>query len=645
MPTRPTPPDHHPALAEAAARIFHAAATEGTAEAFLGQALPTVCQAAGGEYAAVVLGEKGRWRTLGRTGPERPLPTDLLADALEQPAVCKQADWAAIALPEMRGTGELLLLFRPWPHATEPAGEMVTLAGWLSQGWQAVRTREQERRRTARLQEILAISAKWQQTLEMEPLLLRMAEAATKLLGAERATIFLWDRGTKTLVGRPALGVEGGELRVPEETGVVGQVVRALEPRRVDADVAADQEEIDRRVDKKLRFQTRTLLCVPLLARDGDCLGAFEAINKKGGNFTRDDETSLVELAQHAAVALENTRQFVALAKAHDQVTDAAAQRVQLIGDCPAIQSLRTTIARVAASDLSVLVLGENGTGKEVVSQAIHYQSPRRKEPLVAVNCAALPETLLESELFGHEKGAFTDAREARAGKFELAAKGTLFLDEIGDMSLPGQAKLLRVLEEKVIVRVGGSRPIAVDTRVIAATNQDLGELVRKKKFREDLFFRLNVVVLSLPPLRDREDDVLLLAESFLQASAARCRRRPPQFTAAAKKRLREHRWPGNVRELRNLMERVVFLLPEDREKIDGADLQFVLSPDADAAQVMELDAPLTDATRRFQMEYIKRHIAAARGNMTLAAERLGLHRSNLYRKMGQLGMEAAEDE
>jgi len=261
------------------------------------------------------------------------------------------------------------------------------------------------------------------------------------------------------------------------------------------------------------------------------------------------------------------------------------------------------------------------------------------------VNCAAIPDTLLESELFGHEKGAFTDAREARAGKFELAAAGTLFLDEIGDLSLSGQAKLLRVLEEKIVVRVGGSRPIATNARVIAATNQNLGELVRAKRFREDLFFRLNVVSLELPPLRERGDDVLLLAEHFLQIFSRRSRRKPPKLTAAAKKRLIEHTWPGNIRELRNLMERVAFLLPEDQDKLDGSDLQFILAPDANASEVLSLDAPLTEATRRFQVAYIRRHIDAARGNMTLAAERLGLHRSNLYRKMGQLGMEGEDTE
>jgi Nif-specific regulatory protein len=315
---------------------------------------------------------------------------------------------------------------------------------------------------------------------------------------------------------------------------------------------------------------------------------------------------------------------------------------VELIGQCPPIAALRSTIAKIAPTDLAVLILGENGTGKDVVSRMIHVHSRRRNEPFVAVNCAAITETLLESELFGHEKGAFTDARETRQGKFELASGGTLLLDEIGDMSPAGQAKLLRVLEEKVVVRVGGSTPIHTDARVIAATNQNLAELVRLKRFREDLYFRLNVVTLDMPPLRQRGDDVLLLAEHFLETFSRRARRKLPKFTAAAKKRLLSHSWPGNIRELRNLMERVVYLSSE--EKIDADELSFILSPGGKSNAAIDDNLPLADATWKFQTQYIERHIASARGNMTDAAERLGLHRSNLYRKMRQLGMETGEE-
>ena len=382
---------------------------------------------------------------------------------------------------------------------------------------------------------------------------------------------------------------------------------------------------------------------MPIDSPDGERLGAFELLNKRGGPFTADDQSGLAELAAHAAVALENTQQFELLLERQERLVEQAAQETQLVGESPAIQALRSTVRRVADTELAILILGENGTGKEVVARALHYGSRRRNEPFVPVNCASLTETLLESELFGHEKGAFTDAHEARAGKFEAAAGGTLFLDEIGDMSLAGQAKLLRVLEEKKVVRVGGNREIHTDVRVLAATNQQLAELVRAKRFREDLYFRLNVVSLELPPLRDRGDDILLLAEHFLRNFSRQAGRRTPKLTAAARKRLISHPWPGNVRELRNLMERLAYLSAGD--KIDAEDLAFILSPGSGGSPPVEAGLVLSDATDHFQADYIRQAIERARGNVSLAAKNLGVHRSNLYRKMRQLGMAAEEAE
>ncbi len=635
--------DANPALAEAASKLFYWASSESDPAVYLRQALPLAAQTLGGDYLAIAKGEKGNWRTLGSSGPQRALPSELLSEALDQGAGVVRGDWYVTPLAPQSTAGELLAAYRTWTSAADRNGSLETLKSWLHLGLTEVRNRHSDRQQIARLQAILEIAAQWQQTHEMQPLLEQMARAATKLLAAQRASIFLWDQANHTLVGRPALGVEGNELRIPDNAGVVGQVVQTGEPRRVDVDIAAEQREIDRRVDRELKFQTRSLLCVPLRGRDGDLFGAFELINKIEGNFTDDDQTALTELAAHAAVALENTQQVEQLLASRKQIADQAAEGVQLIGQCPPIEALRSTIRRVADTELAVLVLGQNGTGKEVVAQMIHYHSRRRNEPFVAVNCAALTETLLESELFGHEKGAFTDARETRVGKFELAASGTLFLDEIGDMSLGGQAKLLRVLEEKVVVRVGGSATIPTNTRVIAATNQNLAELVRQRKFREDLYFRLNVVTLELPALRDRGEDVVTLAEHFLKTFAAQARRKPPKFTAAARKRLLAHDWPGNVRELRNLMERLAYLAPEDQDKLDAPDLAFILSPATPAAGAMSLDLPLAEATEHFQTEYVKQHIQRARGNMTAAAERLGLHRSNLYRKLRQLGMDPGE--
>jgi transcriptional regulator with GAF, ATPase, and Fis domain len=617
--------------------------------AFLEKSLPAIAAAMDAKYAALVTPASGRWVTAADWGAREPIPFDLPANVLDRETALSAAGWIAAPLAPRTEEGEVLVvhLDSALPPPPLPKGEgkheaVLGLIGQLvpvlHQAIGAVRRRMRQDRKLRRLEAILEIASQWNQTRELEPLLIQMAEAAARLLGADRASIFLWDRPNHTLVGRPALGLPDGELRIRDDRGVVGEVIRTGQPRRVDA--AVEPEAVDHHVDSQLRYQTRTLLCVPLRGRSGELFGAFELINKQAGTFTKEDEEALGELAGHAAVALENAQDRRQLLAANRQMADQAAEKVRLIGESPAVEALRSIIRRVADTDLAVLILGENGTGKEVVAQSIHYLSRRRDQPFIAVNCAAIPEALAESELFGHEKGAFTDARETRQGKFELAAGGTLFLDEIGDLSLSGQAKLLRVIEEKVLVRVGGSTPIHTDARLLAATNQNLAEMVRAKRFREDLYFRLNVVTLDLPPLRERQNDVLLLAEFFLEDFCRRARRKTPQLTAAAKKRLLEHPWPGNIRELRNLMERLAYLSSEDR--VEPEDLAFILSPRGQAPPAADLGLSFADATTRFQIDYIRRQIEQSGGNMSLAASRLGLHRSNLYRKMRQLGMETS---
>jgi Nif-specific regulatory protein len=606
---------------------------------WLASVLPGIATDLAAAYVAVVIADGGRWNALAETGPPRSLPLELLAEALDREAARSQGSWVAGPLSSRAVSSEALLAC--WP-STPPPDAMAAVKSLLpvfGEALASVRVRDQQLRRIRRLETLLQIASQWNQTREIEPLLVQMAEAATRLLRADRASIFLWDRAHHCLVGRPALGLKGGELRVADDRGVVGRVLQSGEPARVDS--ATQPETIDHHVDKQTGYRTRTLLCVALQTRSGERFGVFELINKLSGAFTQEDQEALVELAAHAAVALENVQDRQKLIETNRQIVEQAAEGVRLIGECPAIQSLRSIIRRVAETDLAVLVNGENGTGKEVVAQSIHYLSRRRGQPFIALNCAAIPDTLAESELFGHEKGAFTDAHESRPGKFELASGGTLFLDEIGDLSLNCQAKLLRVLEEKVMVRVGGSAPISTDARVLAATNQKLAEMVQQKRFREDLYFRLNVVTLELPPLAQRGGDVLLLADHFLDDFCRRARRKIPELSAAARKRLAEHRWPGNVRELRNLMERLAYLTAGDR--IEAEDLAFILSPRGPSALVDDLGQTLPDATARFQVEYIRRTIEQLGGNMSRAAERLGLHRSNLYRKMRQLGMDVSD--
>ena len=506
---------------------------------------------------------------------------------------------------------------------------------------EAITRNEQHQLRVHRLRSTLRIASQFAEARETAPLLEMIAEEATKLLECDRASIFIWDRDHHEVIACPALGVAEGTLRLPDNKGIVGEVIHQGESIVVDD--AYQDSRFDQSVDKASGYTTRNLLCVPLVDGARKRIGAFEVINKSEGAFTDDDQESLVELGIQAAIALSNTQQIEQLTRSREQLTAQVTEGVRIIGQSPAIVALRDTIGRLAGTDLPVLILGESGTGKEVVSQALHYSGPRRENPFIAVNCAALTETLLESELFGHERGAFTDAHESRAGKFELAEGGTLFLDEIGDMSLGGQAKLLRVLEQKVVTRVGGSQAIPINVRIVAATNAELSAAVREKKFREDLYFRLGVVTIDIPPLRDRPDDILTLAKHFLAHFSQQANRPRLTLSAEAEKRLQGHGWPGNVRELRNLMERVAFL--SAGQTVEPKDLAFMLSPSRESILDTTSNLSLTDATKRFQQEFIRRSIRRSSGNMSEAAKRIGLHRSNLYRKMRQLDMPISDEE
>lgn len=599
--------------------------------------MPLVARTVRAKTAVVAAVAEGAWQPIAQWGATDVLPRDLFAEVLDREKGEIAGDWAAVPLVPRAAEGYVLAVRAARSGDAEHALAIAAALTPVVHGaLDAVRQRERHRSRIRQLETILDIAIQWNRTREVAPLLEQMAQAATELFEAERASIFLWNRKAHELVGRPALGVEDGELRVPDDRGVVGKVVQTGRPLRVDA--AREPNAVDHHVDERTGYRTHTLLCVPLRSSRGDLFGAFELLNKRRGTFTTDDEAGLTELAAHAAIALENTRDRERLLLANRQLTEQAAADVQFIGRSPAIDALRSVVTRVADTDLAVLILGENGTGKEVVARSIHYGSRRRRQPFIAVNCAAIPDQLAESELFGHEKGAFTDAHEARPGKFELASGGTLLLDEIGELSPSGQAKLLRVLEERTLVRVGGSRPIHTDARVLAATNQDLAEMVRAKRFREDLYFRLNVVTIELPPLRERRGDIMLLAEHFLADFCRRARRPVPEFTPQARTKLENHQWPGNVRELRNLMERIAYLSTGDEVDID--DLAFTLSPRRSDESSVETGLPLAEATTMFQTNYIRRAIDISGGNMSRAADQLGLHRSNLYRKMHQLGME-----
>jgi two-component system nitrogen regulation response regulator NtrX len=312
----------------------------------------------------------------------------------------------------------------------------------------------------------------------------------------------------------------------------------------------------------------------------------------------------------------------------------------KMVGESILMRQLREQVAMAAPTNGRVLIFGENGTGKELVARTVHAMSRRRNQPFVEVNCAAIPEELIESELFGHVKGAFTGAVADRKGKFEAATNGTIFLDEIGDMSVKTQAKVLRVLQEQVTEPVGSTSRVQVDVRVLAATNKDLQAEIRGGRFREDLYFRLNVIPIYVPPLRERAEDIPLLAEHFVADFALEYGRPAKTLGPGAIARLRSHRWPGNVRELRNVIERVVIMAPGD--EITERDLAF-LSSDSLADKLVEDPAvaavPLYTARDHFEREYILRELAHQQGNISRTAEVLGVERSNLYRKMRAFGI------
>ena len=310
----------------------------------------------------------------------------------------------------------------------------------------------------------------------------------------------------------------------------------------------------------------------------------------------------------------------------------------QMVGESPAIEKIREQISLVAPTNSKVLILGESGTGKELIAWGIHQSSPRKSEQFVKMNCAAIPEELTESELFGSEKGAFTGAIETRDGKFLQADKGTLFLDEIADMSLKVQTKVLRVLQDGQFERVGGKSTLTVDVRVIAATNRNLDEMVKQGHFREDLFYRLNVFPISAPPLREREEDVSLLLDYFIKKYCLENNRRLVELTNDAKDILKNYPWPGNIRELKNLVERLLIMNPG--EKITAVDLPSHLTqPDLNIPSIKPGSKTLKEVRGTAEREYILQMLKLCNWNVSKAARLLGLERTNLHKKMNSLGI------
>jgi two-component system, NtrC family, nitrogen regulation response regulator NtrX len=357
-------------------------------------------------------------------------------------------------------------------------------------------------------------------------------------------------------------------------------------------------------------------------------LGAFDFIEKP---------LTIEKVAVTAKNALHQRR----LALEVHRLKDGEDQHPRIIGQSVPMKALRQQLTLMAGTNGRVLIYGESGTGKELVAHAIHALSPRAPEPFVEVNCAAIPEDLIESELFGHRKGSFPGAAEDKIGKFQKAHGGSLFLDEVGDMSLKTQSKVLRSLDEQRFEPVGASESVQVDVRVVAATNKNLQEEIERGNFREDLFYRLNVIPFYVPPLRDRREDIPVLADYFVREFTTAYGRKPKELTPEAYATLQEYYWPGNVRELRNLMERIVIMNPQIR--IDARHIPLNITRRTVVERPMDRFASLAEVRESAEREYILKKLEETKGNVSRTAELLGLERSNLYRKMKTLGIAPKE--
>ena len=388
----------------------------------------------------------------------------------------------------------------------------------------------------------------------------------------------------------------------------------------------------------------KSVICAPIRTNDA-ILGLIHLYSTSAKvRLDPDDLEFTLSVADQLSVALENLKEkeslATGLARAQDEaqiLRDQLAIESDLVGESSSMNQLNEQIALIAPTDATALIRGESGVGKELVARAIHFSSQRKNAPFVCMNCAALSETLLESELFGHEKGSFTGATKRKLGKFEQAHGGTLFLDEVGEMSLGIQAKFLRVLEGHQFERVGGSSPIEVDVRVVAATNRDLEEAIEEKKFRQDLYFRLYVVKIDVEPLRDRQSDIPILANYFLQKSASRSNPQVRGFTPEALQALMQHNWPGNVRELKNTVERTVILCRSDQ--IDASDIQLSTSLSSPSEPVAPAAAATSAGASEVSLEELeKQHILSTldntNWNKSKAAQILGIERSTLDRKL-----------
>lgn len=495
-----------------------------------------------------------------------------------------------------------------------------------------------------KLESLVKVNQLLASTLETEELWRVVLAAANRLFSAEGSSIALIDKQAAHL--EFVLSVGGAKVehfRLPLGHGIIGWVART--GQSVACNDTARDSRFSSMVDRKLGFQTKSILCAPLKHQDRT-IGAIEVVNSiHPSGFTQEDLQILTAFAGLAATAVDRVREFTTARNTTQALQEVVQERYRLVGgNSPAIQEALHLTRKVAPSRTTVLLLGESGTGKEVFARAIHRWSPRADQPFVAVNCTALTQELLESELFGYEKGAFTGANTQKKGKFELAEGGTIFLDEIGDLAPHLQAKLLRVLQEREFQRVGGVKDIRTDARIVAATNRDLRLAVQQGTFREDLYYRLNVVALTLPPLRERPEDIPLLVQHFLTHYSQEMKRSRLDIAPDALELLLTYSWPGNVRELQNTIERAVVLSPYSILTVADLPTEIRCSaPQATSTENTRLNGPevrpLAEAMDAFQRALVRKALEQARDCQTEAARLLHIPQPSLSRLMKRLGL------
>lgn len=460
-------------------------------------------------------------------------------------------------------------------------------------------------------------------------------------LQADRGTLYLLDPSKGDLFSRAAHLPEISQIRVKVGQGVAGRVAETGQPQRSGATPRFED------IDRLTGYRTQSSLAAPLRDNGGRLFGVLQVLNRRGApGFDDGDEARLVTIAAQVAQALEATSLYAELERARAQPgAEVGWFFNRIVGESPAMRRAYRLAEKAAATDATVLLAGESGTGKELFARALHVNSHRRDRPFVKVDCAALPAGLMENELFGHERGAFTGADARQAGRFEAAAGGTVFIDELGELPLSVQGKLLRVLQDRELERLGGHEVVKVDVRIVAATHRDLAQRVREGKFREDLYYRVKVVELHLPPLRERgAEDVERLARHFLTAAARQHRVQPiPELAPAALARLLAWRWPGNVRELENCIESAVVLcdgvIQPEHLPMPALDLAEPPPPEAAAATSTGLEETLASVERRHVLGVLRR----LGGNRSSAARALGIGRNTLGRKLREWGLDAGE--